>query len=183
MRPTALLMALATAFVPVAAADLPPIATVDRVDLPRYMGNWYVIANIPPRIEKGAHNSVENYRLEADGDIATVFTYRKGSFAEKVSTLKSTGIVKNAETKAEWGIRFVWPFTAEYLIAYLDADYTRAIVARNKRDYVWLMARTPEIAEEEYESFKRRIAAMGYDVAKLEKVPQKWPDEGRVLLP
>ena len=28
---------------------------VDRVDLPRFMGDWYVIANIPTLIERGAH--------------------------------------------------------------------------------------------------------------------------------
>ena len=46
------------------AADMP---TVAKVDLPRFMGDWYVIANIPTFIEKGAHNAVESYALDADG--------------------------------------------------------------------------------------------------------------------
>ena len=32
--------------------------TVDYVDLKRYMGDWYVIANIPTIIEKNATNAV-----------------------------------------------------------------------------------------------------------------------------
>jgi apolipoprotein D and lipocalin family protein len=33
------------------------------VDLERFMGDWYVIANIPTFIEKGAHNAVEGYQM------------------------------------------------------------------------------------------------------------------------
>ena len=57
-----------------------PLPTVPRVDLQRFMGPWYVIASIPTFIEKGAHNAVESYRLDADGTIATTFTFRAGSF-------------------------------------------------------------------------------------------------------
>lgn len=158
--------------------DLPPITPVAEVDLQRYMGNWYVIANIPPGIEKGAHNSVENYRLNKDGEIPTTFTYRDDGFDGKLKTLESKAFVES-ESNAVWGVQFIWPFRAEYLIAWLDADYTRVIVARNKRDYLWLMARTPTIPDEEYEALKQRIAALGYDLAKLNKVPQRWPDPPR----
>ena len=58
----------------------PPITVVPKVDLPRFMGDWYVIANIPTFIEKGAHNAMESYRQNADGSIATTFTYRQDSF-------------------------------------------------------------------------------------------------------
>ena len=61
------------------SATLPPLKTVANVDLPRFMGDWYVIANIPTFIEKGAHNAVESYRLDKDGTIATTFTFRAGS--------------------------------------------------------------------------------------------------------
>ena len=54
--------------------------TVEQVDLERFMGPWYVIANIPTFVEKGAHNAVENYRLDDDGTIATTFTFRKDGF-------------------------------------------------------------------------------------------------------
>ena len=52
----------------------PPMQTVDFVDLPRFMGDWYVVANIPTRLEKGAHNPIESYRLDTDGTIATTFS-------------------------------------------------------------------------------------------------------------
>ena len=61
-------------------AKLPPLKTVAVVDIQRFMGDWYVIANIPTWIEKGAYNPVESYRLDKDGTIATTFAFRKGAF-------------------------------------------------------------------------------------------------------
>jgi apolipoprotein D and lipocalin family protein len=42
-------------------AKLPPLKTVASVDIQRFMGDWYVIANIPTSIEKEAYNAVESY--------------------------------------------------------------------------------------------------------------------------
>ena len=56
------------------------MTTVDYVDIERFMGEWYVIANIPTFLEKGAHNAVETYTLSDDGTIATNFTFRKDGF-------------------------------------------------------------------------------------------------------
>lgn len=173
---TLLLVAVAILPLPIAAESAAPITPVAQVDLPRYMGKWYVIANIPPWVEKGAHNSVENYRLDENGDVETLFTYRKNSFDAPEKTLKSTGIVEEGSGNAVWGIRFLWPFKAEYLVAWLAPDYSQVIVARNKRDYVWVMARTPTMSEADYNAHVARIAALGYDTSKLVRVPQRWSE-------
>ena len=55
-----------------------PMPVVDAVDLNRFMGDWYVIANIPTFIETDAYNPVETYRLNADGTVATTFAFNKG---------------------------------------------------------------------------------------------------------
>ena len=65
------------------ASSGPDMETVDYVDLERFMGDWYVIANIPTFLEKGAHNAVETYELNNDGTIATTFTFRDGGFDGK----------------------------------------------------------------------------------------------------
>ena len=56
------------------AGNGPEMKTVDYVDIDRFMGPWYVIANIPTFLEKGAYNAVETYSLNDDGTIATTFT-------------------------------------------------------------------------------------------------------------
>ena len=60
----------------------PPIRSEKNVDIKRFMGDWYVIANIPTFIEGGAHNAMESYKLNQDGSIATTFCYSCGLQAE-----------------------------------------------------------------------------------------------------
>ncbi len=152
-----------------------PMPTVDNVDLERFMGDWYVIANIPTAIEKGAHNAIETYRLDDDGTIATTFTFNKGSFDGPRKEYNPRGFVRDTGTNATWGMQFIWPIKAEYLIVYLDDDYTQTVIGRSKRDYVWIMAREPAMPEQDYQRILGRLAELGYDVSRIEKVPQRWP--------
>lgn len=151
----------------------PPIALAPKVDVSRFMGDWYVIANIPTFLEKGAHNAVESYRREADGSIATTFTFRAGSFTGPTKRYTPRGFVQDA-SGAVWGMRFVWPIKADYRIVHVAEDYSQTIVGREARDHVWIMARTPRIPEADYARLVGIIAAQGYDVRKLERVPQRW---------
>jgi apolipoprotein D and lipocalin family protein len=89
-----------------------PLATVPKVDLPRYMGDWYVIASIPTFIEKGAHNAIESYRLDSDGTIAVTFTFRDGAFDGKPKKYSPRGFVRDTNTNALWGMQFIWPIKA-----------------------------------------------------------------------
>ena len=151
-----------------------PIVTVEHVDLQRFMGDWYVIANIPTFVEKGAHNAIESYRLDDDGSIATTFTFRKDSFDGKQKTYTPRGFVLDTDSNAIWGMQFVWPFKGDYRIVYLDEGYTQTVVGRQKRDYVWIMARSPAIPDADYQRILAMLAGQGYDVTKIEKVPQRW---------
>ena len=157
---------------------LPPLRTVDKVDINRFMGAWYVIACIPTFIETGAYNGVETYRLDPDGTIDTVFTFNEGGFDGPPRRYNPRGFIVDSVNKSTWGMRFVWPFKAEYLITYLNEDYSQTIIGRNKRDYVWIMARTPRIPEADYQRLVRELAGQGYDIARLRKVPQRWPNKG-----
>ena len=154
-------------------AQPPVIAAVEQLDLERFMGRWYVIANIPTFIERDAHNAVETYRRGADGTIATTFTFRRGGFDGDRVEYRPRGFVSD-ESAAVWGMQFVWPVKAEYRILYIAPDYSQTIVGRSKRDYVWLMARSPAVSPADYERHVERIRAHGYDVTKLTRVPQRW---------
>ena len=168
---------LALALTTGCAASLPPLGTVERVDIKRFMGAWYVIAAIPTFIETDAFNAVESYRLDADGTIDTTFTFRKGAFDGPLKTYNPRGFIVDTASNATWGMRFIWPIKAEYLITHLSDDYSQTVIGRNKRDYVWIMARSPQIPEADYERIVAELAAQGYDVTKLRKVPQHWPEQ------
>jgi apolipoprotein D and lipocalin family protein len=139
------------------------------------MGPWYVIASIPTFLEKDAYNAVESYQLDADGTIATTFTFHKGGFDGTLKTMKPRGFVEDTGSNASWGMQLIWPIRAEYLIAHLDADYTETIIARNARDYVWIMTRSPQLGEPDYHRLVEAVGRMGYTTFKLMRVPQRWP--------
>ncbi len=154
-----------------ASQKMNEIPLVKQVDLPKFMGDWYVIAVIPTVIETEAYNALENYKLNADGTIATTFTFNKGSLTGAAKKYEPKGFVRENTGNALWGMQFVWPIKAEYRIVYLDEQYQRTIIARNARDYVWIMARTPQIADAEYQTLVNLVKGWGYDMSKLRKVP------------
>ena len=168
-----LLVALGIGTLLSACASTPPtIPPVASVDMPRFMGDWYVIAQIPTYIERKAFDSVESYRLDEDGKIRTTFRYRNGSAAAPLKTMEPVGRVVPGTNNAVWEMQFVWPIQAEYVIVDLAPDYSRTIVGRSKRDYVWLMARTPSLPAPELAAAIEKIRTLGYDTTKLRMVPQ-----------
>lgn len=156
------------------AARGPEMETVDYVDIERFMGDWYVIANIPTFLEKEAYNAVETYALNDDGSIATTFTFRKGGFDGEEKEFNPKGFISDTSTNATWGMRFVWPIKADYRIIYVDDDYSKTVIARQKRDFIWIMARSPQIPDAEYQEMVELAESVGYDVSKIQRVPQQW---------
>jgi len=151
----------------------PPLDTVDYVDLSRYMGKWYVVASIPTPLETGAYNAVETYTLRPDGKVATQFSFHDGGFDGPAKTYDSTARVVDTTTNAIWAVQFVWPFESDYRVIDLASDYSVAVVGRQKRDYAWVLSRTPRLPASEYDRATRLLAADGYDVEALRRVPQR----------
>ncbi|MEX2517181.1 MAG: lipocalin family protein [Gammaproteobacteria bacterium] len=147
--------------------------TVDYVDMNKFMGDWYVIAHIPAWIERNAYNAVESYEMTGDGTIETTYRFNNGSFDGDQKIMRPKGWVVNEETNAEWVMQFIWPIKAEYLIIYLDEDYSKTIVGRSKRDYLWIMAREPKLTGSEYQELVTFAERQGYDISELRKVPQQ----------
>ena len=158
------------------ARNLPPIVPVANVDLPRFMGDWYVIATVPTRFEKNAFNALETYVLQPDGDVATSFRFRDGAFDGKLKKIHSTGFVKDGTGNAVWGVEVFWPIKAQYIVAYLKDDYSQTIVARDARDYLWVMVRTPTVSQADYDRLIDKAEHYGYRAADIRKVPQAWPE-------
>jgi apolipoprotein D and lipocalin family protein len=156
------------------SAPQPPIALAEQVNLPRFMGDWYVIANIPTFVEKGAHNAVETYRMDKNGTIATTFTFRADSFDGPEKRYNPRGFVVDNTGNAVWGMQFIWPFKSDYRIVYLSPDYSQTVIGRQKRDYVWIMARTPGIPKADYQRILAFLAEQGYDTTRIQRVPQHW---------
>jgi len=150
----------------------PPLAVAAHVDIPRFMGDWYVIGCIPTSIERAAYAPKESYRLDSRGRVQTVFTFRRGAFDGPVKRYTPTGFVHEESGGAIWGMQFIWPVKSDYRIMYVDPGYTMTVIGREKRDYAWIMARAPQIAAADYERLRALLASQGYDVSLLRRMPQ-----------
>ncbi|MEI9864441.1 MAG: lipocalin family protein [Limisphaerales bacterium] len=149
-----------------------PVSTVPHVDLNRYLGRWYVIANIPYFLENGKVASYDTYALRTDGRMDNIFTFRKGTFDAPEDSWHGVAWVVNHESNAEWKVRFIWPFTATYLVLELDPEYQWAVVGTPNRKLLWVLSRQRQLSETTYSEILRRIAEQGYDTNILAKVPQ-----------
>ena len=154
---------------------MPPIKTAEHVDINRFMGDWYVIANIPTFLEKEAYNAIETYELTEPGVVNTTFKFNKGGFDGELKTYNPTGFIYDDPSNAVWGMRFIWPIKADYRIVYVDNDYQTTIIGRNKRDYVWIMSRSPQIDSSAYERLLNMVRDEGYDTSLVKRVPQQTP--------
>ena len=155
-----------------ASPSRPPVELAPRVDVDRFMGDWYVIAAIPTWFEKGAHGPVESYRRRDDGSIDIAFRYRSGSFDGPAREMTSRGFVESP-SGAVWGVQFVWPIRADYRVSYVADDYSTTVITREKRDHVWIMARAPRIDDAEYERLVALAVRQGYDRSRIERMPQR----------
>lgn len=160
------------AFLAGCASHQPPLKPVAHVNLPRYMGDWRVIANIPYWAEKDRVDSIESYALRPDGKIANWFRSRKHSFDAPQQRMDFVAEVTNRQTNAEWRVHFLPLVSAPYLIIDLDPKYRWVVVGHPSRDYGWIMAREKTMPETTYLAILKRLEAQGYDPGRFVKVPQ-----------
>jgi apolipoprotein D and lipocalin family protein len=157
--------------------ELPPLDKVSRVDMQRFMGDWYVIANIPTFLEKGAYNAIEHYDLQPDGSVAIRFTFYKDAFDGPLKTLTMTGTPVDGTNNAEWKVSPFWPLKFPYYTVELADDYSWVVVATPNRGYLWIMSRQPEMSGELLKEITDRMVARGFNPAEIQKIPQKWPSQ------
>lgn len=155
---------------------IPPPAVDRQVDLQRFMGAWYVVAGQFTWLERDAWNGIESYELESDGTIATTYTFRKGGIDGPLKSFHPSAIVVDRESNAEWGMQFLWPFRATYLILFLDDDYRYTVIGEPDRKYLWIMARDPVIPDDMMTTITQRLSDIGYDPGKFVRMPQQWPE-------
>lgn len=165
---------LVSALLMSACTSYPPLATVDHVDLDRYSGDWYVIANIPTPPEKRATNAIEHYDVRTDGDVDITFTFYKDSPSGKFREMHARGYVVDRQSNARWKVQFFWPLRFPFYVMDLADDYSYTVIGLPSRDYLWIMARTPSLDDSTYNAIVSRATAAGYDSTKIRKVVQQW---------
>ena len=151
-----------------------PLRPAAHVDLSRYMGDWYVIANIPYFAEKNCFDSVESYALRPDGDIDNWFTCRKKSFDAPMKRLSTAlAVVDDKTSNAVWHVKFFKIISVKYVILAVDPNYQWAIVGHPSRNYGWVLSRSKILDDATYRKALETFSGQGYDVTRFRKVPQQ----------
>lgn len=151
---------------------LPPLQTVPKVDLQRYLGTWYELASFPQSFQKGCTGSTANYSLLPDGDVQVVNRCRLNALdgEEKVATGLARVVDKDTNAKLE--VSFFRPFWGDYWVIQLDPEYQYAVVGHPGRDYLWILSRTPTVDEAVYEGIVAKLKADGYPLDRLARTQQ-----------
>lgn len=145
--------------------------TVKKLDLNRFMGDWWVIAGRTTIFEKGAHNSLEHYDWNEEKQrIDVTFTFNKGAVDGPKKTITQKAWVHNQESKAHWKVQPLWPLKLDYIILDVDPEYQWTAVGVPNQKYLWIMSRSKNLDETIYKNIIRSLDDKGYDVKAVEKI-------------
>ncbi len=158
-------------------ADVP--LKLANVDLPRYMGRWYIVANIPYFLEKDLVGSNTTYTLRDDGKVLEDFAARKGGFDGEAKTYQFVNTPDPSTGNAHWSVRLFWPLYGSQDTLYVDDAYEYTLIGYKNKRLGWIFARSPEMSDAKYRELLQKFDAQGYDTSRFRRVPQKPEDLGK----
>lgn len=160
-------------------ATLPPVNTIATLDVPRYMGTWYEIAKFPNWFQtKCATNTRAQYLALTDGSVQVLNSCvtADGSTMDALGQARQVGPATSPKLKVRFApawlswLPVVW---GDYWVIDLDTDYQLVAVSDAKRDYLWVLSRTPQVNAKAYDALIERLKAQHFDVQKLERTSQR----------
>ncbi|TBV02302.1 hypothetical protein DNK34_19520, partial [Pseudomonas dryadis] len=150
-----------------------PPQTVKTVDLQRYQGTWYEVARLPMFFQRNCAQSEAHYALQEDGSMAVSnrCLTREGDWTQ----VQGRAVPQvEGQTDKLWvtfdnGFSRLLPGVSkgEYWVLELDDDYQVALVGHPNRKYLWLLSRTPQIADEVRDELLTVARRQGYDTDEL----------------
>lgn len=157
---------------------LPPPPTVAAVDLKQYAGKWFEIARYPNKFQKKCvGNTTASYALKPDGNINVLneCLVKNGTTESAAGEAKVVEGSSNAKLEVRFAPRYMSFLSAvwgDYWIVDLDKEYKYAAVGDPKREYLWILSRTPVMSDATYQNILRRVETLGFNPAKLQKTTQ-----------
>jgi len=141
-----------------------PLKTVDKVDIGRYMGKWIEIARYENRFEKGCFGALAEYKPTKKGlEVINRCYDENGTLINEAKGKAYATDASNAKLK----VSFFGPFYGDYQIIMLADDYSYAVVGEPKRKYLWILARSKELTQEQKNFILKELPKFGYDPKKL----------------
>lgn len=149
--------------------------TVSEIDMPKFMGQWYVMAGRFTPFEKEVHNGIETYVWnESKKRIDIDFQYRRGGFEGPLKKITQKGWIHNETTKSHWKVSPLWPLKFDYLVIDLAPDYSWTVIGVPDQAFLWIMVRDYNMPKEKIDQIIQSVAQKGYDTSKITFVPHKY---------
>lgn len=153
---------------------LGPLRLVDNLEVQKYLGRWYEIARFTKGFEKNIVGATAEYSLRKDGKIRVVNSGFRNTLEGAYTEASGVAWAPDPRRPAALKVSFFWPFAGDYLVFGLDQEsYSWALVGSDSRDYLWFLAREPQVSEELFQKMRQLAEEQGYDLSQLYKVPQK----------
>lgn len=154
--------------------DAPPLATVAKVEIGRYLGKWYEIARYDHWFERDCAGVTAEYALRDDGRIAVLNSCRRGGLDGPLDQAEGVARIRDPETNAKLGVAFdpFGAFEGDYWVIGLAEDYSWALIGEPRGRYLWILARAPRIPDALRADLTARLADLGYDTDALIWVEQ-----------
>ena len=143
------------------------VQPVNNFELDRYLGTWYEIARLDHSFERGLTRIQAEYSLRDDGGVRVL---NKGYSVEKQAWQEAEGKAYFVESPDQGYLKvsFFGPFYGSYVVFGLDQEnYQYAFVSGPDTSYLWLLARTPQVAPAVLEGFKQAARERGFDTEQL----------------
>jgi apolipoprotein D and lipocalin family protein len=155
-----------------------PLTSVASLDVARYAGGWYEIAKYPNWFQRACVSDTKaEYRPGAGGQVVVVNRCRSksGSTEEAIGTARPSSSGKSSELQVtfvpDW-LKFLPFLWADYWVIDIDAGYQLVAVSEPRRQYLWILSRTPHVDDKVLVALLGRLKDKGFDVDKLELTPQ-----------
>lgn len=152
-------------------------ATVQSVDLQRYIGVWYEISKIPNSFQKKcAHSTTATYTIRDDGSITVINRCIEEDGSENKAEGVARVVDRTTNSKLEvsfvkiFGLRLFW---GDYWIIGLDENYDYAVVGSPNRKYGWILCRQKQLAEEKLAKINAILKQQGFNPQDFVSTVQK----------
>jgi len=139
---------------------------VGGFDAERYLGRWYEIARLDHGFERGLTHVTADYRRLDGGRLEVV---NRGYDPGKEAWREARGGARfrGSPDVASLEVSFFGPFYGGYHVLLLDPDYRYALVAGPSRDYLWILAREPQLDPAVRQRLSAAAAAWGFATDEL----------------
>lgn len=145
--------------------------SVPSVDLARYAGKWYSIASLPAPFQDDCFCTTAEYILEK-GRVRVINHCRRQSARGRLDQAEGIAIPVPGSRNSRLRVSFFRPFFGDYWVIALDPSYQWAMVGHPQRKYLWILSRSPRLAEEVYQRLVAQARALGYPVGRLDRTDQ-----------